>query len=81
MSTAAGGRTRLAAASRARSSGEPGTAGLAGQYPELVSEHQDLQVLDAVSSADEEQQAGEHAGGQREQEQHRSIVEAAWRTR
>jgi hypothetical protein len=45
---------------------------------ELVSEDQDLQVLGAVISAGEDQRAGEHTGGQREQEQHRPMVGSAW---
>jgi hypothetical protein len=53
--------------------GEPGTAGLAAQHAELVSEHQDLQILGGAFSAREDQQACEHADEWRE-EQHRRMV-------
>ncbi len=39
--------------------GEPGAAGLAAQYPKLMPQYQDLQVLGAVVSVWEDQQAGE----------------------
>jgi hypothetical protein len=38
--------------------GEPGAVGLATQHPKLMPQHQDLQVLGAVVSVWEDQQAG-----------------------
>jgi hypothetical protein len=45
--------------------GELGAAGLAAQHPKLMPQDEDLQVLGAVTSVREDQQAGEHAEGQR----------------
>src|SRR6266487_1721346 len=54
--------------------GESGTASLATQHTELPPQHQDLQVLGAVSSAWQDQHAGDRADDQRDQEQHRPMV-------
>jgi hypothetical protein len=57
--------------------GELGAAALAAQHPKLMPQGQDLQVLGAVVSAWEDQQAGQQANGQPEQEEHRRMVRNA----
>ena len=57
--------------------GELGAAGLAAQHPKLLPQDQDLQVLGAVISVWEDQQAGEQADGQPEHQEHRGMVRNA----
>jgi len=54
--------------------GEPGTADLAAQHPKLLPEHQNLQVLRAVTGAREDQQADERSDQQPEHERHQPMV-------
>jgi hypothetical protein len=53
---------------------ESGAAGLAAQHPQLLPEHQELQVLSAITRALEDQQAGERSDDQPDQEQPRLMV-------
>jgi hypothetical protein len=57
--------------------GESGMAGLAPQDPKLMPKDQDLQILAAVASVREDEQAGEEADGQPEHEEHRGMVRNA----
>jgi Iron-sulfur binding domain of endonuclease III len=70
------GRTRLAAASRTRNRPQPPWAGRPLQYPELVAENQDLEVLGSVlallATADEETDEG--VGDEVDERPHRPIA-------
>jgi hypothetical protein len=57
--------------------GEPGRAALAAQHPKLLPQHQNLEVLGAITSARKDQQTGQQANGQPEQEEHRGMVRNA----
>jgi hypothetical protein len=54
--------------------GEPGTADLAAQHPKLLPEHQNLQVLRAITGAREDQQANERSDQQPEHERHQPML-------
>src|SRR6266542_3115109 len=58
--------------------GEPGASGGATQHPELLLQHEDLQVFGRLVSAWEDELAGKHADDQPEYEEHRRMVRSPW---
>src|SRR6266498_5096104 len=76
--TAAGKRTACRRQEDPVEWGEPGASGGATQHPELLQQHEDLQVFGRLVSAWEDELAGKHADDQPEYEEHRRMVRSPW---